>query len=193
MEKAQHPGRPGTASKVRRGKLERGSRGNAPTGGEDRGGEEGNGRMRRTGSAPAKRWCSGSCAGPGAPASRDPHLAKAEAAATGPPELPGINPQKGGTRGRGGRNLAAGPHWPAPRPTAAPGEGCPGGRGPYAARPSARSDPGSFPPLCYACLPSHSLSTFSPSFQPPPKNFLLYPVPDAPSGQILHTSQGSTP
>ena len=56
------------------------------------------GRMGQTGSAPRrhpKRWLLSPS--PGAPASQDPHLAKAEAAAMGPPELPGLNPEKGGT------------------------------------------------------------------------------------------------
>lgn len=121
MEKAQHPGRPGTASKVRRGKLERGSRGNAPTGGEDRGGEEGNGRMRRTGSAPAKRWCSGfpgpspgkggsggyratRAAGDKSPEGRDPRPRRAEPGSR--PALASAPPHRCTWRGLPGRARA---------------------------------------------------------------------------------------
>ena len=48
---------------------------------------------------------------PRAPASSDPHLAKAEAAAGEPPRLPGLNPGEGRTEAAG-RGLAAWPGFP---------------------------------------------------------------------------------
>ena len=49
--------------------------------------------------------------GPQSPASPDPHLAKAEAAAGEPPRLPGLNPGEGRTEAAG-RGLAAWPGFP---------------------------------------------------------------------------------
>lgn len=66
------------------------------------------GRARRSGSAPTAAPQAKASPPAPAPGSLDPHLAKAEAAAKRPRELPGLNPERVGPEAAGGRDLAAG-------------------------------------------------------------------------------------